>query len=382
MMSAARFLTIVVPSIAIFGLCGCEAPSRPPMATPELRFGESTTGEIATGDSALYQLAVQAGQSFVIIVQSSDGAIRLDIYDAGGNAVGFAIAGPGPNNAATGWGRVTASVSGTYGVHVRTQFDGQGGHFTLKPTLVNASPEHASALIQLNDTVTDALDGPADVDEFTLNGQAGQEVNVFLQELGANGGPLSATLSAVGAPSADPSTASVGASAPTTDLEAAASGRVILPVTGQYRFRVQRPTIGDALLYNGAYRFQIYLVNRAPERASAALVPGDTLTSESVDHVGDVDEFTIVGTPGASFDVFLEASASAHRLQAEIITNPDQGVQWTAYASPGEPLLSNHSGTFSLPPTGRAKVTVYDKSNGGLYRGAYRLFVQPVGSTP
>jgi hypothetical protein len=148
-------------------------------------------------------------------------------------------------------------------------------------------------------------------------------------------------------------------------------------VTGQYHFRVQRPTIASSLLYEGAYRFQVYVVNHAPERASATLVPGDTLTSESIDHVGDVDEFMIIGTPGASFDVFLEASASAHRLQAEIITDPSRGVQWIAYASPGQRLLDNQSGTFSLPPSGQAKVTVHDdESNGGLYRGAYRLFVQ------
>ena len=68
------------------------------------------------------------------------------------------------------------------------------------------------------------------------------------------------------------------------------------------------------------YTFQLRPIDRRPERATTTLAAGDTVASESLDHVGDIDAFTLTGTPGEELTALLimscELSAVSSRRSA------------------------------------------------------------------
>jgi hypothetical protein len=278
---------------------------------------------------------------------------------------------------------VTATTDAIDSVRVVAYPGTGGGRFVLRPTLVEPAPEHASASIQPNDTIAgEALDSPADVDDFTFTGTKGQTINLFLQSLGGPTRRISAYLYNDDAPTSPPGgpplpplpVTTVSTTAPTTDLESAASGRWVLTSGGHYRVRIlSSSSTTGADVSAVPYRFQVYVIDSLPEHASPQLTPGDTVT-ESIDHVGDIDSYTISAAPGTLLNVFLEAEPPAPNNITAVVGNPPSPLA-LARVNGGTKLLDTPSGTFVVPKTGTVTVHIDGPSTGALYRGAYRLFV-------
>jgi hypothetical protein len=386
--STLRSLTAL--ALVATGLLSCDSPSEPKSDPFTLTLGRTTAGTVTGTDTLIYHLRVKAGVSFVVYVEAQDSAIFATIIDPVGKDVGGSFdKGPQGKGDDSFWQVVSASTEGDYLVRVTAGITTRvGGAFVLRPTEVNTSPETAAPLVRLNDTIsTESFEQPADVDDFELEGQAGQEVVIFLQSLSSSTSAIQADLYRIQSTS-DPlsiiSLASVPGAASDQDFESHASGRLTLSATGRYRLRIHSYATGAPRDGSVPYRFQVYRIDRAPETLPAALTINDTL-SESIDHVGDVDEFTLTAAPGSTFNLFAETGGTApHGAVVSVTVNGDPSpFPHTVRAAPGTPLLDNPTGTFTISSTGSAVIRVTDAgSSDGLYRGPYRLFVYPIDRNP
>jgi len=230
------------------GLAACESATGPKPSDLPISFGSAIDGSVARGDTLVYRLNVKAGQLFVVYVDALDSAIVVQVVDAHGVLLGSGNStGPRATGASFQWTTITASSDGTDTVRVMAARTSGGGRFVLRPTLIVTSPEHVSAAYVPNDTiVNEALDTPADVDDFTFTGTAGQIVNLFLQNLGTPQSAVTAELFDDDQPF-DPrlgplSVAWVLFAAPGSELEATASGRYTLRSSGHYRIRIRSST--------------------------------------------------------------------------------------------------------------------------------------------
>jgi hypothetical protein len=217
------------------------------------------------------------------------------------------------------------------------------------------------------------------VDHFTFSGNAGEAYIAFLQA-GPGAGAIRATVTGPGTPFSLGWADSQGGDA---ELEAQSTGRFTLAASGEHRVTVAAPP-GGAEAYTGDYRLQLRKVNLAPESRPAALAVGDTVTGEAIDYVGDVDEFTLTGTPGERYNLFFQADPASVRgaLTLEAVAMPT-GVEIRRAASDGrQVLLENATGTITLPASGSYRVRVHGNSDRAVHRGAYRVFTYRVDPRP
>jgi hypothetical protein len=341
-----------------------------------IKTGDVVSGTVTSEKAIFYGMKVKAGEQGVLYLQATAAAVSLTLLDGSGNIINATIgANDSPNATQSRWiATPTTSSDASYAVKI-SAYGSQTANYRVELSAVNRGPESGSAAIQLGTIVQEAIDQPADVDEYTFNATAGQQVEIYLQQLAAASaqGVLASIQSDSGQAFAGPAAVS---SPPDGDLEQFASGALTIPTTGRYRVVVRGQSS-----YVGAYRFEILPIDRAPEHAAAALVSGDTVSNESIDHVGDVDEFTLSGTAGSEYNVFVEASGAApHAVTADVVSLPD----FSATATPGGlPLLQNATGRFRMPASGSVTIRVHDASDrNGLYRGPYRLFAKQILRTP
>ena len=370
-------------------LVACDSATGPKKSDLPIAFGSTVHGSVARGDTLVYRLNVKAGQLFVVYVDALDSVIVIHVVDSHGVLLGSGNStGTQLTTASFEWTPITASSDGTDTVRVMTSRTSGGGRFVLSPTLIGTTPEHASAAYTPNDTIVgEALDSPADVDDFTFTGTAGQILNLFLQNLGTPQSLLTAELynddRAVVPPGSSPlPDAWVMAVAPGGELEAGASGNYTLPTTGHYRVRIRSSTTVRLDATAVPYRFQAYVVDTLPEHTSPQLTLGDTI-SESIDHVGDIDSYTISAAPGTLLNLFVAPDSSTPNSVIIHVRNPASAVPLVQFwVNAGARLLDNPSGTFVVPASGTVSVRVEEPSRDALYRGTYRLFVYPVNLSP
>ena len=361
----------------------CDNPFAPKRSGPApLAFGSVAEGDVSRGGTRSFRLPVHAGQLFVVYLDATGDSVVLRMSDPrGAPVVVVRHNGRAPE---AGWHPpVQADADGEYRIEVTTPAGSNGAEFTLAPTLVLPAPEQAAAIVQLQDTIDERIDHPTDLDEFIVELQADQEVNVFLQKPGT-GGLLLATVMRPPIPGVPAEANGIAAAwveeVATDELEARATGNFRAPVAGTYRIRVENAA--GRLPYTGAYRLQVRAIDRGPERAGA-LVVGDTLAGEAIDHVGDVDEYVLRGAPGAQYNVYLEGTgAPPHTARVSVLAGTTLLRQSTSRESDGH-LLRNPAGTFTMPAAGDVMLRVDGTQNRfGLFRGAYRLLVQQIDSAP
>lgn len=382
----------VVIFAAAIGLACSDSTTTPGQKPLTIALGDSVDSMVSTGDTLVYRMTLDSGTSFTVHLRARDGAIVAGVFDPSGNPVANASANGGAN-ALGQWTLATAATAGTYKVELTPANGSAGGRFALHPVAVTVTPDEIPPTIQLGDTVSgESIDNSDDVDDFVFDATAGQEVEIFLQELAQPVGPgMIATapdawlfFDGAGGPTTAP-IVSVAPASPSQDLEQLAPGRIKLTSAGRYRLRISNPRFTTALGYVGAYRFMVYPIDRSPETAPATLTPGDTI-AERIDHVGDVDVFTLSATSGRQFNLFAEAGgASPRRVIASVYAadSSTAGARATINAEPGQQLLDVASGRFTMPAEGLVKVVVSDASDQfGLFRGPYRLFVYPIDSAP
>ncbi|HKN65176.1 MAG TPA: hypothetical protein VJW73_02810 [Gemmatimonadaceae bacterium] len=370
-------------------LLACDSPTRPNTNVQSLSFQSSISGSVARGDTVAYRLNVKAGQLFVVFVDALDSAIVIQVVDSHGVLLGSGNStGPRATGASFEWTPITASSDGTDTVRVTTSRASGGGRYVLRPTLIVTTPEHVPAAYVPNDTIAnEALDNPADVDDFTFTGAAGQVVNLFLQNRGTPQSAVAAELYDDDQPVTPPGSsplpvARVAFASPGSDLEAGASGRYTLRSSGHYRIRIHSAITVRLDSSAVPYRFQLYVIDTLPEHASPQLMPGDTIT-ESIDHVGDIDSYIINAPPGTLLNLFVApALPGPNTIFATVRNASSSAYLANFFVNPGAPLLDSPSGRFLVPASGTVSVHIEEGSTGALYRGSYRLFVYPVDLAP
>jgi hypothetical protein len=349
---------------------GCESPTHPGDSNL-LAFGSMITGHLASGEVRRYELDVEAGQAFAVYVEATGGHVGLELRDPSARQIGLVILSPGAATASDGMADFPVA-GGRYAIIVSTP-QSDSGNFTLRPTLIDMAPEHVAQMIALGEVVSgERIDHRFDQDEFLVDIPVAQEAELYLSS--DVGHYFAATVVRVGA-SATAFNDYIWPPVGWADLELGASGRFSLEA-GRYRVRFS----GDA---GAAYNFQLRTVNPKPETAAELLTVGDTV-AESIDYVGDVDDFVLRGTPGGEYEVFVSAGGAApHRVEVLLLGLTQLAGPWASVA-PGTPLLDSPTGRFTMPATGQMTVRVRDWQDraGGLYRGPYRLVAVAIDRRP
>jgi len=276
---------------------------------------------------------------------------------------------PGPTTEVNG----LAVTSGTRARYTIVLSAPTAADFTLRPTLIDMAPEHVPQSITLGAVVSgERIDHPFDQDEFLVDIPAAQEAELYLSS--DVGEYFYVTVVRVG------STASafddfIRPPVGWADLQLGASGRIALDA-GRYAVRIS----GKA---GSAFTFQLRTVSPKPERAAELLTVGDTV-AESIDYVGDYDDFVLRGTPGAEYEVFVSAGGTAPHQAQVLLLGLAEGAGPFASAEPGGALLDSPTGRFAMPSTGQVTVRVRDwlDKGGGLYLGPYRLVAVAIDRRP
>jgi hypothetical protein len=384
--------------VLLLAAIGCGGESQGPDAgldpgpyTPIVVGDTVSAGLVGSSAEASFTFRVtEAGR--MALFASADAPLSLTVSDSaleGSSANPYPLAtvfpegAPGDGVLARRTERFEVRPGRTYVVRATHLYGQETARFRMFLFRINPKPEHRPATVALGDTVTgERLENSADVDEFLLSAQAGAELIGYIQ------GDDSLAQGAVGLTVLRPDgsdLASVATDTGTTDLEERATGRFVVEVGATYRLAVQGgiPYAGVEPAVGG-YRLQVSAVNRAPETGPSMAAVGDT-TAGALEHVGDVDEFTITGAPGQEFNLFFQAlTDTASVLYAEL-GNVVVPTSILSMESSGRDtsLYDVASQTVALPTSGSATVRIIGRNDHfGLDRGDYRFYVYPIDHAP
>ena len=357
--------------LVLFACSDGTAPTRLSL----LRAGDVVNGDVKVDAPVVYRALVKAGDQLAIYFQVPGAPLALTLFDQSGATVASRLGGHDPANAQqVRW--VTTplrSSDAEYTIEIAAYGTTQESSFRLEAAPFNVGPETGSSTIAVSTIVQEKIDNAADVDQYTLNAVAGQELEVFLQAL--DPGQSGALFAQLERPESFGNAVFSSGVPADSDFEQSVSNVLIVPANAQYQLTVSS-RFPQPSGYLGPYRVEVRAIDHAPEHAGVSLVPGDTLAGESIDYVGDVDDFTLAGAPGTEYNVFLDASGAPHSVQAEVVGHSE----YTVIAMPGgAPLLQNATGRIIMPSSGSVTLRVRDVSHG---RGPYRLFVAHVDHAP
>lgn len=247
---------------------------------------------------------------------------------------------------------------------------GQEGPYALTLQAVPTNTEAVSSVLSVGDSIwAEPLDAVGDVDEFMLSGAADSEVQIFTRSalvglfIDVRDGDTGALLRRIqfASPNA-----------------VARTGRLPLGPSGSVRVRVFE-SLGTPF-QTGAYEWWSAAIDPAPETAPAALTLGELVDTESIDPIGDVDEFTFSGTAGQQVEAFVSRPAPDPTWNVALdLIDPGgntiatkSGTNWGA--DPFDPL--NGTGTVTLPASGTYTLLVRGNSDTDVDMGAYRVAVR------
>jgi hypothetical protein len=354
-----------------------------------LRVGDTTHAEqIAhVGDVDEFSFAGTAGESVELFVQTLNGLkAGVDVQVLQGTQVLAQGTTAGPvANLDTWWlGPFTVPVSGTYRVrfsgHARSRpddplsrADATGG-YRAELYRIDPRPEHLPAGIAYGQTLRgESLDRPGDIDEFTFQGTAGSQLgaSMVVQSGASNFGILAVAPSGgrYGAFELSPVRAPDGA-------WFNAGGFRPLAESGQYRLIV------NSVRVMGPYELQFYPLSTAPETAPDTVSIGGTVSSESIDHALDVDQFAFTGAIGQMFTIVVHAPADRN-VYAYYMEQPGVPPFGVAYAGAGGTRSSNR---IVLETSGTHVLQVTDNNSPSLQYFAaparYQVTLRPVNTAP
>jgi murein DD-endopeptidase MepM/ murein hydrolase activator NlpD len=237
--------------------------------------------------------------------------------------------------------------------------------------------------ITVGDTIYGSIEPTGDIDEFTFSGTAGQEVAAFLQTLsGGYFDNLRLCLVADAGTYDELEVGCVSSNGDDTSLWGQGTGLLELPRSTTYTARVQG-IYGDT----GPYRFQVYPIDRAPEVRAQALVLNDTIEGESIEPLGDIDEFTFAGTEGQEVAAFLQTLTGGYLNDLRVCLLADAGtfdeLQLGCAGSNGDDLSlwGQSTGRFALPRTTTYTVRVMGGQSAYDW-GPYRVMAYLVDRAP
>jgi hypothetical protein len=344
---------------------------------PETRGGAAALGDVLTetigsvGDVDEFTFtSPAAGQEVNVLVQLQQGmtaGLRVQLLRFERVVGEVVVNAPAASLDEAGVGRVALEAAGPF--TVRVMGEGQGtpteaaGAYRLELYPVDPRAEAGGQVRVDGGAVTDAIDRPGDVDEYTVAGTAGQLLVVHVDPSQTAG----ALLASLVAPNGSETTSVVG-----TDEHPGYSKRLALPVTGTYRLRV-----GSAqawVMGKGAYRVETYTIDPAPEHVPAVLTIGQTITAERIDRPGDYDVFTFTGQVGRTVNLFLGVPNIAVNIVLSVRKTTDPFA--FIYAFGGTQSLDGWS-TGRIATENASYVVTVDPWNVGTvtnpFQGAYGL---------
>ena len=338
----------------------------------DITVGDTVTGNLKSGEPQLFKFPTYSESSYAVFLQSLSGNKTVVVSDTSEAWVlASGVAAPGMTLLQRGVGPFFFGEA-----PVEVKISGDAGGFRLLVYSVRRGPEGRAAGFAIGDTVAETLGTLADIDTFSFAGQAGQEVIAYLQALNDSPvGVLNLSLSGL---------RGTWSAAGDSDLEQNPTGRFLLPNTAHYTVTVQAATDGYGYrTYRGPYRFQVRAINQNPERVPGTIAPGDSVTAEGIDYIGDVDQYILNGAAGEVVNVFLQnrsgAPTSAFYLRGTV---GDSAVAATSLGTDTS-LYSRFSGRMKLKGGGQDTLRVEGVLDDTLRdRGKYALFVYPVNPAP
>lgn len=351
--------------------------------------GDTVVQTLATNDSIRRFSFVAGDGEFVVFIQADAGAFDLRVSDSATGALlvdagvlaseeegrPFAVHTPGFSAAP---GTVLLIRISAY-VRVPSRL-----RFVIVP--VGSTPEHAESEIAIGDTITTELfDGGADLDQFRFQATAGDELIGYVRNLSDS---LTETVSLAITQVGD--TARLGyaiSHAGDPELELQNTERLMMPATGSYQVTLTQSSeapAGPPPSGVGRYAFQIRRIVRSPEHLPVDLQPGDTLSSETLDYVGDIDEFRLPVIAGNRYAVFTQSGPGQSGAYLMVHVSGSGLTELTVASDPQDSLLSAQTtGPFVAAQTGFVQLRVESGDNHSpLERFAYRLFVYPINTAP
>lgn len=372
----------------------------PESRSATLTFGDSVLNESldVPGDVDEFQVTVpdSSGANLVVELPSPPPGNSILVAQLVSAATGQVVAGTSVFAAGKGLsGRVLLGPGG-YTLRV------DATHFQDKPLLrglyrvwlykFRFGPELVGDTIAIGDTVSgEVLDPFGDEDVFHFYGVRHQRVNVAIQgqaAASASGG-FRAFISGP-RPGPDP-IATVSTPTSSAALGDHQTLRIDLPVTGWYRIGISGGSSPEQVSEIGAYGFAVESVRTAPEAVSGTLVLGDSVTSEAIDVVGDVDEYSLTASAGQELAGTFGTAAPCCIYPSVIVYDPATGDTLAVNVGQNERLV----GPFLVPASGQVMLAVlelpsvpfrqcFDAQCNGIFRytGGYRLKVFAINRAP
>ena len=356
-------------SVGAYRLMVYRVDPKPESAPETLAFGDSILTEAigVPGDVDEFKVAVPESSLANIVLELAPGATR-------GAVMAHLLKGTSRQEVATAVGSAAGGADGqsgrfalgpgSYVVRVENPLGPSpvAAAYALKFYRFKASPEHVSENIVVGDTVeTEAIEVPSDLDRYYLDGQAGEHINIALQ---GTGGPGYGFWAFLMYPGGFPPIALLASPNSASSLDEHQTLRLDLPVTGRYILDVTAG--GSPEVGYGSYRLAVTHTPTAPEQTSAALLPGDSVTTEPLDPVGDWDEFTVAATPGEDLGLIFQSTATTWYPRI-VAFNPV--TRETLGGTVGQNV--RFAGPFRAPSGGQVAVAVFEPPNGPGMRECY-----------
>ena len=348
-------------------------PAGPELVPAAAAIGDTVSGETIGSQADVDRFVLQgdAGSQVVVVADALDGAaalLAIRLTDNAGVTLGDELRIPGAAPATLTSGRITVPASGS--VHVRVTPDLSStpiftGPYRFWSYPVSPVPElHAAAILLSTEVSGERIMPSGDLDEFTFEGTAGEQVSLHLDashqvllEIVAPSGGLEAFLGSLGN---DTSTAPFA-----------------LAESGTYRARLTSPGfVSDT----GGYTFTVRSLTGVPELAGDTLAIGDTVSTETLQAAPDYDTFVFHGDRRQQINVLLQglAVAGTGTIVARLSGTRTATDSLMLVGSPvSAAALEDHQALrFELPYTGWYRLTVSGAP------GPYRFAVLPVPTDP
>ncbi|MEL6498028.1 MAG: hypothetical protein AAGJ54_08980 [Planctomycetota bacterium] len=314
--------------------------------------GTTITRDVGLGDIDTFTIDADAGDD-----------IRLAIAEAGGSS-NFS---PAVNIYAPNGDRVTGTwdtfgfdltaasvpVTGTYTIVVQDNSGSQSGDYTLTALVPDGVVDVNDVALPSGTTITREV-GLGDIDTFTINAQAGDDIRLAIAEAGGSSNFSPAVN--IYAPNGDRVTGTWDTFG--FDLTAAN-----VPVTGTYTIVVQ----DNSGSQSGDYTLTALVPDDVVDTNDVALASGMTVTDTV--NLGDIDTFTIAANAGDDIRLAIaEAGGSSSFSPAVNIYAPNGDRVTGTWDTFGFDLTA-----ANVPVSGTYTIVVQD--NSGTQSGDYAMTV-------
>lgn len=373
----------VALTVLALGSCSSSEPTAPlpePEPPPTLFFFDALyAGNVAAGKSRELRIAVPIATLLRFSLQTQSGSVAdtliATVFDPAQNdTLGvLTSAGNQPELESVTLFIDPLASPAELRVSVRGNRASLASTFQAIMRSPSQQPERISSLIAYGDTIIgESLDGLRDLDRLFFNGQAGDDVIVYVSiPVTRNGSLILARIVS----DVNVILGGIGYNAVAGTLEERSAG-ARLTSTGVHYVEVSGSRIEEGFFplgYVGPYQLWLHRLNRRPETAPQVLTIGDTIT-EQLDVVGDIDEyrFTVPAGQQLVYNLAIEtALPKGIRVELDGQTILDPEITNTAVPT----LNTLGSGIWFAPNAGEhtLRVTGPSQTTKALGTTTYRL---------